>query len=420
MAKPRVMVIPFLCAASALILSAVNASSGIAVAGVTTQPASAKSESSLRDENSPDVVDRLEQVIDVDAWSAGTLLNANVHPGAPAHVELGYRESDYPRVGSWTGPKTASAFAFNELIASFNVIAPGSSGVTLDVRVEQDDVWSPWMFLQSWGKTLTPPDRITHWDGGRVDIDTLLLDKPAIRYQTRINLVSFEYDTAAARPSVRRLSVCYSGVVSDPALRASLLHDNVPPSTQPVDQWARDLPVPFRGQGEDRVPKPIRSLICSPTSTSMVLQFYGIDRPTSENATAIYDCTYDLFGNWGRAIARAGEFGLDAYLTRFRNWDQVHQMIARGTPVIASIRFRSGEVKGFLYESTEGHLLVIRGFKPNGDVIVNDPANKEKGNGVVYKPQEFAKAWFDQGGVGYVIERPNDNVPTTAPTASGK
>jgi hypothetical protein len=407
-------------AANILISAAANAEAVTNAPAATTLPANSEKPHSSHNENPPGVVDRLEQVVDLDAWSAGTLLNANVHPDAPPRVELGYRESDYPRVGSWTGPEITSVYAFNELIASFNVATPGSTGVTLDIRVEQAGVWSPWVYMQSWGKTLTPPDRVTHWDGGRVDVDTLMLDKPATKYQVRVSLVSFEYDAKTPMPFIRRLSICYTGVVSDPDRRARLLRDSHAPTTRPAADWARDLSVPFRGQGENRVPKPIRSLICSPTSTSMVLQFYGIDRPTIENATAMYDPSYDLFGNWGRAVSRAGELGLDGYLTRFRNWDQVHEMIARGVPVIASIRFRTGEVKGFLYESTDGHLLVIRGFKPNGDVIVNDPARKEKGNGVVYKADELAKAWFDHGGVGYVIERPKNSTATTEPSVAEK
>ena len=82
-------------------------------------------------------------------------------------------------------------------------------------------------------------------------------------------------------------------------------------------------------------------------------------------------------------------------------------------PVIASIKFRKGAVKGFLYDQTAGHLLVIRGFKDNGDVIVNDPAKRDKGNGVVYKADEMAKAWFDNGGVGYVIEKPKRPIGVT-------
>lgn len=377
-------------------------------ASAAISPASAPATRPSRDENPPGIVDKLVQVGNADAWSEGTLTNANVQPNDPPRIELGFRESDFPRMGSWTGPQVETDFPFTELIASFNPTTPADCGITLDMRVEQDGIWSPWLYLQSWGKTLTPVDRVTRWDAGHVSIDTLMLDKPATSYQCRLGLISFETDPKSPRPSVRRLSVCYSGVVSDPQRRAKLLKGSNDPTTHPAStgEWARDLQVPFRGQGDSKNPKSIRKLICSPTSTSMVLQYYGIDRTTMENATAIYDPQYDMFGNWGRAVARAGDLGLDAYLTRFRNWDQVHQMIARGVPVIASIRFRKGEVKGFLYEFTKGHLLVIRGFKPNGDVIVDDPARKDQGNGVVYGADEMAKAWFNHGGVGYVIEKP--------------
>lgn len=374
----------------------------------TTQPTSDSAPHSFRSENPPGIVDRLEQVTDADAWSAGTLANANVFPDSPARVELGYRESDFPRSGSWTGPIKDAAFPFDELIASFNVTTPTATGAVLEMRVLQNGIWSPWAYMQCWGKTLASPGRVTQWDGGRVKVDTLMLDKPATKYQARVTLVSFAFEKAAPKPSVRRLSICYSGIVTDAQQRAHLLGEATP-STQPsAGNWVRDLEVPFRAQGEDAIPKPLRKLICSPTSTSMVLSFYGTDRPTLDNASAIYDPVYGLFGNWGRAISRAGEVGLDAYLTRFRNWDQVHAMIARGIPVVASIRFNKGEVKGFLYESTRGHLLVIRGFKTNGDVIVNDPARKAKGNGVVYPADQFAKAWFDHGGVAYVIQKPEN------------
>lgn len=63
--------------------------------------------------------------------------------------------------------------------------------------------------------------------------------------------------------------------------------------------------------------------------------------------------------------------------------------------------------------SSDGHLLVIRGMTPAGDLIVNDPASMQRGNGAVYKANEFAQAWFDNGGVGYII-RP----PTTQTTAA--
>ena len=69
---------------------------------------------------------------------------------------------------------------------------------------------------------------------------------------------------------------------------------------------------------------------------------------------------------------------------RFRSWDAVKAQIALGRPVIASIRFGEHEFPAAAIESSLGHLIVICGFTPQGDAIVNDPASRKKGNGAIY------------------------------------
>jgi hypothetical protein len=359
--------------------------------------------------NPPNVIDILEHVDTAAGWSEGTMTNVAIVADEPARIALGYRERFFPREGTWTGPEIETEFPFTDLIASFNPHTPGDdTGVTLEIRVKQGDAWSPWLFMQSWGRVIFPPARTIKFDGGAVDIDEIELSKPAQAYQCRVGLIGFNHDTTAA-PSVRRLSVCYSGVVEDAKQREKL---RPKPTTLPAN-FARDLPVPFTGQGDRTHPRSLWGLICSPTSTSMVMEFHGAKFSVLENCARIYDPQYDLFGNWGRSVSRAGEVGLDAWLARFRNWDHVKQHIADGTPVIASIRFRKGSVQGFLYQSTGGHLLVIRGFTADDGVIVNDPASRAKGAGAVYPASEFAKAWFDNGGVGYVIKKPAKAVPAS-------
>jgi hypothetical protein len=55
--------------------------------------------------------------------------------------------------------------------------------------------------------------------------------------------------------------------------------------------------------------------------------------------------------------------------------------------------------------STNGHLLVIRGFTAKGSVIVNDPAAPNNKSVMrVYKRGQFENAWLDStGGASYVI-----------------
>ena len=94
--------------------------------------------------------------------------------------------------------------------------------------------------------------------------------------------------------------------------------------------------------------------------------------------------------------------------------------------MIASIRFEEGSYEDApIYQGTGGHLIVIRGFTSEGNVIVNDPASREKGNGAIYPPRGLGHAWFGHGGVGYVIRPPAKPLPAAlvksyppAPTTS--
>ncbi|MDQ3439362.1 MAG: C39 family peptidase [Planctomycetota bacterium] len=350
--------------------------------------------------NTPDTVDDLVLTDTAEAFRAGAMRRVAVRDGV---VQLDdARERGWPKSGQWTSPQVNGKFVFRELVPSWNVLTPTDTGASFDVRVRDaaSGKWTDWVYMGSCGRTLTPVSRTIESGIARVKIDELLLSTPADAYQVRATLFNFDFDTKVT-PKLRRVGVVYSGETRDPSLRAKLR----PPA--PADgSWVRDLKIPFRGQGEDVNPPPLRPQICSPTSVSMVMHHYGIDRPTVENALAIYDPEYRLFGNWNRAVQRAGAMGLDAWIARYRTWDQVKCEIAAGRPVIASIRFEKGTFPGALYDETDGHLLVIRGFTREGDVIVNDPARKLEGNGVVYKANELGQAWFDNGGVGYVIRPP--------------
>jgi hypothetical protein len=319
---------------------------------------------------------------------------------AANRLVLSDERPQFPRLGTWTSPEVTTPRPFTELLPSYNPDCPPDTGLRFDVRTRdaRTGQWSPWFFLGDWGRTIGKQERVTKNDVGHVAIDILYLNGPADAYQVRTRFYAFNLDDKT-NPALRRLTVCTSGVEPDAAKRDSLVR---PVSLQ--SSIARDLPVPFRAQGVES--KPLRPEICSPTSVSMVLQYLGHDRPTAENALAIYDDHYDLFGNWARAVAWAGQQGFDAHLTRFRTFDQARATIAAGQPIIASIRFKAGEAPSFVMKETAGHLIVIRGSTPTGDFIVNDPASKERGNGAVYKADDLARAWLAHGGVGYIIRKP--------------
>src|SRR4029077_1159664 len=131
------------------------------------------------------------------------------------------------------------------------------------------------------------------------------------------------------------------------------------------DKQAPDLAVPHVSQYD--APPPLRESVCLPACVTMVLAYWKVDRPLVENALAIYDPDSGMFGNGARAVARAGELGLDAGWQRYGDWGQVKALIRRGQPVIAAVREEAGE-----------HLIVVHGFTKDGDMIVNDPLDRGK------------------------------------------
>lgn len=307
----------------------------------------------------------------------------------------------YPITGTWTSGQVATRYPFTELLPSWNLTAPENTGATFEVRVRdaKGATWSPWLFVQSWGKTPGDAKRVTKFDGGEVEVDILSLAREADAFELRATLYTYDV-TGSITPELRRAAVVYSRPVASEAERRALVG-----AVEPLPAgWNRDLAVPYRAQGW--LPTSVRSDACSPTSVSMVMAFQGVDEPTATVAQCIYDNDHDLFGNWGRAVTYPSTRGLSGEVVRVSTMDEARAYIARGQPLIASIRYDKGEFPSALAASSDGHLIVIRGFNSDGNPIVNDPGRQARGNGVVYKADELARAWIQNtGGVTYVIRK---------------
>jgi hypothetical protein len=130
-------------------------------------------------------------------------------------------------------------------------------------------------------------------------------------------------------------------------------------------------------------------------------------------ARHVYDYRYDGAGNWPFNTAYAGTLGLDAYVTRLRSLREAERYIKKGIPLAASVAYGSGELDGAPINSTNGHLMVIRGFTKAGDVIVNDPAaSSRRSVRRIYDRSQFENAWIPAtGGVVYVMRPPGTPLP---------
>jgi hypothetical protein len=335
----------------------------------------------------------------------------------PAFDDTGSYNGDGYYWGWMTSPVYESATPFDTLVPSWEAVTPIGTWVELEVRVRSEDSWTPWFDLGVWASEAGSMGR--HSVGGQrsgtwgVLTDTLQSQGAvfADAYQYRLTLFA---EQLGVSPSVRGVSM----VVSN-----SYRHgENF--GAAGTGSWGRKLEVPARSE---MVYPDGGEWWCSPTSLSMVMAYWagqigvpGLDQSVPMVAAGTYDYTYRGWGNWPFNTAYAAAYGLEATVSRFSSMEQVEWWIEMGVPVVASIAWDNAygdqQLLGAPLTSSEGHLLVIRGFDSSGNVITNDPAGSDDSQvRHVYSREEFARAWFSgSGGVVYLVYPVGWSIPNGA------
>lgn len=319
--------------------------------------------------------------------------------------------------GQWFSPWVRPGFGLTELIASYNASTPVGTFIEISARGRSAaGQQSSWDSLGRWASH----DRRFHRmslgaqadDLSRIAVDTLVTS-PGVRldsWQLRVSL--FRRTDSGKTPTLTMVGALASQL---PATS---------PTSQPRAGGGVSLAVPKFSQmihaGEYPQWDGGGEAWCSPTSTSMLLAYWGTG-PTPRQyawvngdyrqpwvdyaARHTFAWGYDGTGDWPFNTAYAGGFGLDSFVTRLRSLREAELFIRAGIPLVASIGFDEGELDGSPLNSTSGHVLIIRGFTETGRVMVNDPAAATaRGVRRVYDRSQFEDAWLDtSGGVVYVI-----------------
>ncbi|HEY9326477.1 MAG TPA: C39 family peptidase [Candidatus Limnocylindria bacterium] len=316
--------------------------------------------------------------------------------------------------GIWTSAAVRTPFAFDRLIASWNATTPAGTWIDVQMRASGASRQTKFYTLAIWSSGDDTVHRTTvrgQSDGdGRVNVDTFEAGTGAAELTSfELRLTLHRAAGVAATPSVALLTAATSRVAlpSVPSTFSGVVRDLDVPM---LSQEAHTGHYPeYDGGGE---------AWCSPTSTAMVLGFWKsgpsdgdlstfpgashADGQVDHAARFTYDWSYEGAGNWPFNTAYAAQYGLEGFVTRLRSLAEAERFIAAGIPLIASI---NGVLPGFLFTSTNGHLLVIRGFDAKGDVITNDPA--VRGNSQarkVYPRRDFESVWLlGSTGTVYVI-----------------
>lgn len=328
--------------------------------------------------------------------------------------------------GTWTSGWREPGFAFTRLVPSWNADTPPDTWIRVEAQARRDSGGeTAWYSLGRWALGDGSIKRATvngqRDADARVDTDTVHAFVPLTAYRIRVTLER-RATTLGVSPTVRLIAAVASDDASVRRAPASAHGGTV-----------RDLAVPAYSQeihaGEYPEYDGGGEAWCSPTSTTMILGFWGRGPTPSDviwvdpsiqdpgvvhAARYTYDATYGGTGNWAFNTAYAANYHVRAFVTQLRSLGEAERFIASGIPLVASINVRPGGLPGFLYaQGTNGHLLVIRGFTAAGDVIANDPAalsNAEVRR--VYPRAAFERAWVGgSGGIVYVIHPADRELP---------
>ena len=303
-------------------------------------------------------------------------------------------------------PVLKAPIDWDQLVVSWNAQTPPGAWLKVEVKGLYPDHETKFFTMGVWSSdaALHPRGSVRHQhdDDGRVNDDTLLLERPGADLQLRLTLGGTD-STSAPKLKFVGLSFLDSRVHPDPL-----------PANHAV--WGKIIATTERSQHSYAEEKGW----CSPTSLSMVLTRWGelLHRPELEAdvpvvAAGVYDPVFGGTGNWPFNTAYAGGFpGMRAYVARFSDISELEDWIAAGIPVIISAPWHL--LSPGREDTGSGHLTVCIGFTETGDVVINDPAtNLQKGQKVrhIYKRENVINAWKQSKNTVYLVYPETAQIP---------
>jgi len=266
--------------------------------------------------------------------------------------------------------------ACNVLLVSWNAYRRDGSVEMFISYKKSDGSFSRFFSYGFWGEL--PSSKSCKTDDGTMDEDTLFTVGNTDTVIVKAVLTAGELGNGD--PRLFRFAVCGNGKPGF-TVEKSTLPDEVCLDVKPRSQMV--------------IPK-IGNIICSPTSTSMCMDYNGVDIPHDEFAAMAFDHGNKVYGNWLFNIAAAGEQGL---VTHYDMYDVGAAMycLAKGTPLVFSIKSKEGDITNAPQAYPSGHLICVIGYRTIGGrlhFIVNDPASKTvEGVRREYDAEELASTW---------------------------
>lgn len=268
------------------------------------------------------------------------------------------------------------------LLPAFSPLGPVPPAFRFELSVRVDGAWSPWVATVTLGRAdfASMPSEAGPL---KAEIDELTVTRP---------------------PDAVRLRVRCRGPLPDAWLTSLSAAAEAPVDFGVPPGAGTAVRVPALSQvGEDPA---IAMNICSPTSVAMVLRYWGRTATAAAVAADVFHAETHRYGIWPAAIRAAAMHGVAGYLLRFADWTAVAWCLGRQLPIIASVKYPAGELRGAPVDATTGHLIVLTGYE-DGVVLANDPAAPTADTVPRrYRRDELTRAWLARGGIGYILFDP--------------
>ncbi len=286
-----------------------------------------------------------------------------------------------------TSKPVKTPFAFDSIVLSVNAKFNKGAALLLQCAVKTDKEWSAFYNIAYISNEYKKSFSLNKDAFAHVDTDTILPVKPANYFKFKITVLG-KADVFGAAAALTNAAASYDAEFATDSLEEQPAQVEL----KPISQY----------QYAD---KKLQGRLCSPASLAMVLNYWGKKTNLEEAAKGVYDNNADIYGNWTLNTAYAAQRGLRAFVLRCSSLAQAEGEILCGRPLIASIAYKTGKLKGGAVKETKGHIVVICGFDEEGNIIVADPAAKDAASVKrIYGRKEFALAWLkNKKGLAYAI-----------------
>ena len=329
-------------------------------------------------------------------------IDKNIGTGA---IVLSSNNNKYIEYGIYTS-QVINLKTFKRLLVSWNCETPKGTWIEVQARAfisYYDDnenstyEWSDWLSFGKWGTHIKRSSKSPDSHLAKISTDEFIIKGNYTDTASKIQIRALLHtENTNVTPSIRQFVISYKD--NTPRIKGIEIPSNKIIDVPSYSQYIRD--------------KNIGSVICSPTSITMLLNRRNENLIVEETAWSCFDYDYEAFGNWLFNVAFASSLGYESFV-EYGNLKSLKREIYSGYPVAVSVKY-TNDINNLEYPyienapiTTAGHILVVRGFEKKDGidyVVVNDPAGKSNESVTRrYKLSEFENAWHRGSNIMYVI-----------------